>query len=1339
VPAECGVNCISGPLSEVGAIAVDSGMLWIGEHIEGQSESRIDAFNGISPWSFVGPQLVPEGGTVGGIGNRIAVGKAGPEGQVYTVTNGTNDIAMYGATEGKLQALWNGSGTANKSFTLLAGNMVAKVRGMAVDRSTNPLTSGDVYAVTSKDAPAKPPSGASQTEIEQYEHELEERQKFDVVDVFPEPAGAEPKALTTINGTCATPETSCPGEEVPFVEPKGVVVSSKNGDVYVTDEGRVDVFRPEALHTYAFVRQINGPAGGDFERISEVAIDGGTGDVYVADSTASHGVVDQFNEEGVYSGRIVGTSAAHPFHEVVGVAVDGSTHDVFVAEHDVERAKSTVDVFGPNVLIPTVETLPATNVQSNRTADITATLNGEVDPVGEGEAQCQFAWGQGVGFGHVAACAAPVLSKMPVKVELSHLEPDTTYDFRLQASNKNGSNPGEDWQTKEFLSPGPGIHRVGVSDVASTSATFETAVDPNGAPTSVFIQYTTGSSTAGCGEGEGPCSVAPAHSERLGEGHGDVVVSRHVQDLTSGSVYHYRTVAISELEVEPGVKTPVVFFSADHTLVTQAAGKAEAGLLDDRRWRQVTPVNKHGAVIAHPGIAAVSMAAGAGSAMTYVLTRPTEAAVGGFAELTQVVSTRTESGAWNSQNISTAHSKPQGNTVGQGGEYKAFSPDMCRAVVEPPGPFTSLTPEVSPLDTERTPYVRHDCTCHDAPATCYEPLATTTPEVGDVPIGTKFGDEEEGSGERIRTIGAVNFVGASPDLGHVIVSSKVQLTPTPTPVGVRQLYEWSSASPPAERLVLISRNSAGQPATTGAVLGYGQPEREEIARNAVAANGSRVFWTEIGRGSFMYDVSSGRSLRLDTVQGGDGSGRIEPAFQGASADGKRAFFLDEQRLTPGAGAADGRPDLYACEITEQAGELKCELHDLTPANGEESAAVQGLTLGLSSDGSWIYFVADGVLGESAGKGATRGGCTSGESSPEGATCNLYVVHRGTAGWEPPHLVAVLSGDDFPDWGGTIVSANLTESTSSVSGTGAWLAFMSDRELTGYDNRDAVSARPNEEVFLYHATDGHMSCVSCERAGGRPHGVEYAQVREGFVGGTSTVWANGQWLAASLPGYVPYVQGKSVYQPRYLSDSGRMFFNTSDALVSGDVNGNQDVYEFEPPEVGSCSRTSSSFSPALEGCVGLVSSGRAAGESVFMDASESGDEVFFMTAERLVPSDVDTAVDIYDAQVCSSTAPCTPEVELPPACVTADACRAAPTPAPSVFGAPPSALFSGSGNITPTTPAAHKTAAQLRAEALKRALKKCRKLRKRGRRRTCEAHARKKYAPTKASAKARGHR
>jgi hypothetical protein len=37
------------------------------------------------------------------------------------------------------------------------------------------------------------------------------------------------------------------------------------------------------------------------------------------------------------------------------------------------------------------------------------------------------------------------------------------------------------------------------------------------------------------------------------------------------------------------------------------------------------------------------------------------------------------------------------------------------------------------------------------------------------------------------------------------------------------------------------------------------------------------------------------------------------------------------------------------------------------------------------------------------------------------------------------------------------------------------------------------------------------------------------------------------------GWTPYALSHALYQPRYLSNSGRLFFNSADALVPQDVN------------------------------------------------------------------------------------------------------------------------------------------------------------------------------------------
>jgi hypothetical protein len=296
----------------------------------------------------------------------------------------------------------------------------------------------------------------------------------------------------------------------------------------------------------------------------------------------------------------------------------------------------------------------------------------------------------------------------------------------------------------------------------------------------------------------------------------------------------------------------------------------------------------------------------------------------------------------------------------------------------------------------------------------------------------------------------------------------------------------------------------------------------------------------------------------------------------------------------------------------------------------------------------------------------------------------------------------------------------------TSPDGHWLAFMSSADLTGYDTQDAISGHPDEEVYLYSASSNELSCASCNPTGARPVGVESGD-------GTLLVGTQGTPFAANVLPWTQYALGSTLYQSRYLSDSGRLFFDSNDALVPQDVNGTQDVYEFEPPGVGDCSASAATFSERSGGCVGLISSGSSAEESAFLDASETGGDVFFLTAARLLPQDFDNALDVYDAHECRTGAPCfaAPQV-IPPPCSTGDSCKPAPTPQPSIFGATASATFSGAGNVAPSAPAhavVHKSLTEV--QKLDRALRVCAKQKHRKQRVSCRQKARKRYGTGKA--------
>jgi hypothetical protein len=232
--------------------------------------------------------------------------------------------------------------------------------------------------------------------------------------------------------------------------------------------------------------------------------------------------------------------------------------------------------------------------------------------------------------------------------------------------------------------------------------------------------------------------------------------------------------------------------------------------------------------------------------------------------------------------------------------------------------------------------------------------------------------------------------------------------------------------------------------------------------------------------------------------------------------------------------------------------------------------------------------------------------------------------------------------------------------------------MSSRPLTGYDNREAKTGAPDQEVFLFDAVTGHLTCASCNPTGARPHGAFGPTGIPGLLVDRPHIW-EGQTVAANLPGWTKLTLKNALYQSRYLSDSGRLFFNSADSLTPADSNGTEDIYEFEPPGVGNCTEAGPSYAPSDGGCVNLISSGTSPEESAFMDASASGNDVFFLTASRLTGKDIDGALDLYDARVGGGE----PQAVKPVEC-SGDACQ---QPAvPPNHPTPGTALLSGPGNL-----------------------------------------------------------
>jgi hypothetical protein len=761
-----------------------------------------------------------------------------------------------------------------------------------------------------------------------------------------------------------------------------------------------------------------------------------------------------------------------------------------------------------------------------------------------------------------------------------------------------------------------------------------------------------------------------------------------IQGLQPGTPYHYRLVATNSQSTAGGTLGP------DETFTTQAVGGVYA-LPDGRAYEQVSPVEKDGAEVLGIGGGGVTLANGDatqasedGLSVSYITTAPVGANPPGNTYATQVFSKRGSDG-WSSQDIAIPHPNPvETSAAGNlGEEYLRFSPDLSRAVVmtHHSGPEPPLAPEIH-QEVEGPAVGEH--------------LASSSQEIY---IRNNLTGVFQAA-QTFEPLSTIAFEGASPDLSHIVFEDE-QIGLDPEYPAAGGLYEWV-----AGHTQLVSVLPSKKPASGESVLGhvFELVEQTEVVlaptMHAVSDDGTRVVWATEGK-LYTRDMATGETTAV-------GSGE----FLTASSDGLRIFYSSTEPATS--------REVFMFSV---ANGTQTDL-----GGGATPNPASGMPLFVANEaGTSVYEMSPAVL--------TNVANGENEKASPGAS-NTYLLRETPAGsgsWSPTFITAGAEegSESRPVQAGQ---------TQHVSPNGNYLAFMSQQNLTGYDNRDVNSGQPVEEVYLYDALTNKLVCASCNPTGARPVS-EYATVEQLGPPPPMTPQRDweGHWLSATIPGWTPNGFHVSTgYQPRSLTNFGRLFFDSADALVPRDVNGRDDVYEYEPQGAGSCVPSTFGLSGGVvrdlsgSGCVALISAGTGSTDSLFFDASANGTDVFFTTQDGLVPQDKDGTNDMYDARVCSQSEPCLVSPVGPPPCATTDSCRLAPAPQPGVYAAPASATFNGAANVTPVTPTVAVenrgiSQASVRAAKLRRALRACERRSKR-RRARCEARARKLYGTTKTS-------
>jgi hypothetical protein len=185
----------------------------------------------------------------------------------------------------------------------------------------------------------------------------------------------------------------------------------------------------------------------------------------------------------------------------------------------------------------------ATTGAASSVTQSSATVGGTVDPQGMATTY-RFEYGTSSSYGLQTADvdAGSGTGAVDASANLTGLTSDTTYHYRLVATNAAGVARGSDRTLKTDARPGPpGATTGSARSVTAAAARLSASVDPNGRPTTYHFEYGT---TTGYGKRTADASAGSGQSARS--------VSAAISGLSSNTRYHYRVVASNDAGVARG-------------------------------------------------------------------------------------------------------------------------------------------------------------------------------------------------------------------------------------------------------------------------------------------------------------------------------------------------------------------------------------------------------------------------------------------------------------------------------------------------------------------------------------------------------------------------------------------------------------------------------------------------------------------------------------------------------------------------------------------------------------------------------------------------------------------